>query len=178
MRLDPNDIQAQWGLGWAYLYNRQFDRAMTHYARARKLNPNDAEVLAEMGNLLIYVGQPKQALEQVQEAIRLNPNHYEWYLYYVGWAYEEAGMPEQAIEIFEKAIDLQNPDEEQLWYLPTVAAAYAELGRMDDARKVVETVLSREPDFSIAKKVARYPYKTKELADRYANALRRAGFPE
>ena len=49
---------------------------------------------------------------------------------------------------------------------------------MDDARKVVETVLSREPDFSIAKKVARYPYKTKELADRYANALRRAGFPE
>jgi adenylate cyclase len=178
VRLDPNDIQAQWGLGWAYLYNRQFDRAMTHYARARKLNPNDAEVLAEMGNLLIYVGQPKQALEQVQEAIRLNPNHYEWYVYYVGWAYEEAGMPEQSIEVFEKAIDLQNPDEEQLWYLPTVAAAYAELGRMDDARKVVETVLSREPDFSIAKKVARYPYKTKELTDRYANALRRAGFPE
>ena len=151
---------------------------MTHYLRTRKLNPNDAEVLEEMGNLLIYFGQPKQALAQVKEAIRLNPNHYEWYLYYVGWAYEEAGMPEQAIEIFEKAIDLQNPDEEQLWYLPTVAAAYAELGRMDDARKVVETVLSREPDFSIAKKVARYPYKTKELADRYANALRRAGFPE
>jgi adenylate cyclase len=178
VRLDPNDIQAQWGLGWAYLYNRQHDRAMAHYLRARKLNPNDAEVLAEMGNLLVYVGQPKQAIDQVKEAIRLNPNHYEWYVYYVGWAYEEAGLPEEAIKVFEQAIDLQNPNEEQLWYLPTVAAAYAAVGRMDDANAVVKTILSREPSFSILKKVSRYPYKTKELADRYSNALRRAGLPE
>ncbi len=178
VRLDPNDIQAQWGLGWAYLYNRQFENAMAHYLRARKLNPNDAEVMAEMGNLLIYLGQPKQAIDQVKEAIRLNPNHYDWYVYYVGWAYEEAGMPEEAIKVFEQAIDLKNPNEEQLWYLPTVAAAYAEVGRMDDAHKVVETILSREPDFSIAKKLARYPYKTKDLADRYAKALRRAGLPD
>ncbi len=178
VRLDPNDIQAQWGLGWAYLYNRQFENALAHYQRARKLNPNDAEVMAEMGNLLIYLGRPKQAIDQVKEAIRLNPNHYDWYVYYVGWAYEEAGMPEESIKVFEQAIDLENPNEEQLWYLPTVAAAYAEVGRMDDARKVVATVLSRQPDFSIAKKLARYPYKTKDLADRYANALRRAGLPD
>ena len=87
-------------------------------------------------------------------------------------------MPKEAIEIFEQAIDIQNPNEEQLWYLPTIAAAYAEVGRMDDAHEVVRTVLSRDPKFSISKKVARYPYKTKELADRYANALRRAGLPE
>jgi TolB-like protein/class 3 adenylate cyclase/Tfp pilus assembly protein PilF len=178
VRLDPNDEEAHWGLGWAYLYNRQFDNAMAHYLRARKLNPNDAELLAEMGNLLIYIGQPKQAIDQVKEAIQLNPNHEDWYVYYVGWAYEEAGLPEEAIKIFEQAIDLKNPDEEQLWYLPTIAAAYAEVGRMDDADKVVKTVLSRDPNFSIAKKVSRYPYKTKELVERYANALRRAGLPE
>ena len=178
VRLDPNDYEAHWGLGWAYLYHRQFDSALAHYLRARKLNPNDAELLADMGNLLIYIGQPKQAIDQVNEAIRLNPNHDDWYLYYVGWAYEEAGMPEEAIKVFEQAISIENPDEEQLWYLPTIAAAYAEVGRMDDARMVVKTILSREPDFSISKKVARYPYKTKELADRYTNALRRAGLPE
>ena len=106
VRLDPNDIQAQWGLGWAYLYNRQYENAMAHYLRARELNPNDAEVLAEMGNLLIYIGEPKQAIDQVKEAIQLNPNHYNWYVYYVGSAYEEAGMPKEAIEIFRKTIDL------------------------------------------------------------------------
>ena len=180
VRLDPNDYQAQWALGWAYLYNRQFDNALAHYLRTRDLNPNEAELLAEMGNFLIYVGQPKQAIDQVKEAIRLNPNHENWYVYYVGWAYEEAGMPKEAIEIFEEAIDLQNPDEEQLWYLPTLAAAYAHptVGRMDDAHKIVKTILSRDPEFSISKKVARYPYKTQELVDRYVNALRRAGLPE
>ena len=178
VRLDPNDSHAQWALGWSCLYNRQYDQAMAHYLRSLELNPNDAEVLASMGSLLIYIGQPKQAVDQEKEAIRLNPNHYEWYVYYVGWAYEEAGMPKEAIEIFEQAIDIQNPNEEQLWYLPTIAAAYAEVGRMDDAHEVVRTVLSRDPKFSISKKVARYPYKTKELADRYANALRRAGLPE
>jgi adenylate cyclase len=178
VRLDPNDYWGHWVLGWAYLYNRQSENAMASYLRARALNPNDADLLADMGNLLIYVGQPKQAIDQLKEAIRLNPNHYNWYVYYLGWAYEEAGMPKEAIKVFEQAIDLKNPDEEQLWYLPVIAVAYAEVGRMDDAHEVVRTILSREPDFSIAKKVSRYPYKTKELVGRYVNALRLAGLPE
>ena len=66
VRLDPSDYQAHWALGWAYLYNRQHEKAAAHYARARGLNPNDAELLAEMANFLIFVGQPKQAIEQVK----------------------------------------------------------------------------------------------------------------
>jgi TolB-like protein/class 3 adenylate cyclase/Tfp pilus assembly protein PilF len=180
VRLDPNDYQAQWVLGWAYLYNRQYERAMAHYLRARELNPNDTDLLTEMGNFLIYIGQPKQAIDQVKEAIRLNPFHENWYLEYLGWAYEEADMPLKAIEILEQAIDLQNPDEYQLWYFPTLAAAYAHptVNRMDDAAKIVKTFLSRKPEFSTSKAVSRYPYKTKGLVDRYVNALRRAGLPE
>ena len=59
-----------------------------------------------MGNLLIYVGQPKQAIDQLKEAIRLNPNHERWYTEYLGWAYEEAGMPSEAIETLEPVIDV------------------------------------------------------------------------
>ena len=140
------------------------------------LNPNDADLLADMGNLLIYVRSAETSHRPSEEgAIRLNPLHATWYVYYLGWAYEEAGMPKEAIEIFEKAIDLQNPDEEQLWYFPTVAAAYADptVGRMDDARKIVKTFLSCKPEFSTSKAVSRYPYKTKELLDR----LRECGAP-
>ena len=181
VRLDPNDYQAHWALGWAYLYNRQHERAMAHYLRARDLNPNDAELLAEMANFLIFIGQPKQAIDQAKEAIRLNPFHENWYVEYLGWAYEEAGMPKEAIEIFEQAIDLRNPSEDQLWYFPTIAAAYAHptVGRMDDAREIVKTLLSRKPEFSTSEFVSRLlPYKTKELLDRYVNAVRRAGLPE
>ena len=181
VRLDPNDYQAHWALGWAYLYNRQHERAMAHYLRARALNPNDAELLAEMANFLIFIGQPKQAIDQAKEAIRLNPFHENWYVEYLGWAYEEAGMPKEAIEVFEQAIDLQNPSEDQLWYFPTIAAAYAHptVGRMDDAHKIVKTLLSRKPEFSTSEFVSRLlPYKTKELLDRYVNAVRRAGLPD
>ena len=181
VRLDPTDYQAHWALGWAYLYNRQHDKALAHYSRARALNPNDAELLAEMANFLIFMGDPKQAIEHAKEAIRLNPFHENWYDEYLGWAYAEAGMPKEAIEVFQKVIDLENPTDDQLWYFPTIAAAYADpvVGRMDEALKIVKTLLSRKPEYSTSKFVSRLlPYKTKELVDRYVNAARSVGLPE
>ena len=181
VRLDPNDYQAHWGLGWAYLYHRQHDKAVAEYARARELNPNDAELIAEMANLLIFLGEPKQAIEHAKEGIRLNPFHENWYVEYLGWAYAEAGMPKEAIEVFQKAIDLENPGDDQLWYFPTIAIAYADpsVGRTDDARKIVKTLLSRKPHYSILDSVARsFPYKTKKLVDKYVNAARSVGLPE
>ena len=181
VRLDPNDYQAHWGLAWAYLYHRQHDKAVAEYERARKLNPNDAELIAEMANFLIFMGEPKQAIEHAKEGIRLNPFHENWYDEYLGWAYAEAGMPKEAIEVFQKAIDLQNPADDQLWYFPTIAAAYADpaVGRMDDARKIVNTLLSRKPEYSTSGALAHAdPYKTKELIDRFVTAARGVGLPE
>ena len=177
--LDPSDYQAHWVLGWAYLYNWEHEKAMASYSRARELNPNDAELLAEMANLLIYTGQPKQAIRQVKEAIRLNPFHEKWYDEYLGWAYEEAGMPQEAVEVLEQVIG-KDPDPEAIWILPTLAAAYANpaIARMNDAREVVKTILTLKPEFSSAEVASRNPYKTQKLIDRYVNALRRAGLPE
>ncbi len=100
---------------------------------------------------------------------------------YLGWAYAEAGMPKEAIEVFQKTIDLENPADDQLWYFPTIAAAYADpkVGRPDDARKIVQTLLSRKPHYSISNSVSRsFPYRTKKLVDKYVNAARSVGLPE
>ena len=50
--------------------------------------------------------------------------------------------------------------------------------RADDAHKIVKAILSLQPEFSIAEVAYWNPYKTKELVDRYVNALRRTGLPE
>jgi hypothetical protein len=50
---------------------------------------------------------------------------------------------------------------------------------MDDALKIVKTLLSRKPEYSTSEALAHaYPYKTKELIDRFVDAARRAGLPE
>ena len=113
VRLDPDDYQAHWALGWAYLYSGEHGKAAASYARARDFNPNDAELLAEMANFLVYIGQPKQAVDQLNEAIRLNPFHERWYVEYLGWAYEDADMPKEAIATLEPVID-RPPAKEQL----------------------------------------------------------------
>ena len=185
--LDRYDYQAYWVRGWAYLYTRdpdkvfrQHDNAVANYQKALELNPNDAEVLAEMSNFLVYIGEPLKAIDQLKDAIRLNPNHEPWYVQYLGWAYEHAGMPREAIATLEQpeAEVMHSAPEDLRWLLPTLAAAYAEIGRMDDARKIVDTILADNPEFSTAEVASRAPYKTKELSDRYVNALRRAGLPE
>ncbi|MGO4440553.1 adenylate/guanylate cyclase domain-containing protein [Rhizobium sp. RAF56] len=178
VRLDSNDYRSHWVLGWASLYNRDYDKASTSYTRARELNPNDAELLAEMANLLIYIGHPEQAVTQLKEAIRLNPFHDSWYSEYLGWAYQEAGMPAEAIATLEDVVD-PKPTEDQLWLLPTLAAAYADpkIGRSDDARRIVKEILALEPKFSIAEFVQTRPYKLKEQVDRRVESFRRAGLP-
>jgi tetratricopeptide (TPR) repeat protein len=88
-------------------------------------------------------------------------------------------MPKEAIAVFQKAIDLENPADDQLWYFPTIAAAYAQDGRMDEARKIVKTLLARKPNYSISESVARsFPYQTQELVDKYVDAASAAGLPK
>jgi tetratricopeptide (TPR) repeat protein len=148
------------------------------YARARELNPHDPEVLAEMANLTICVGEPDKAVAQLEEAIRLTPFHDDWYLEYLGWAYEEAGRPAEAIETLEKVVDLEEPSEAQRWVMPSLAAAYAEVGRTADAQKVVEIINSFNLPHSISYFLARTPYRSKEKAERYVSAVRKAGLTE
>ena len=176
--LDPDDYQTHWALGWARLYNRQHALAEDSYTRARSLNPNDPELLAEMANFLIYVGRPKQAIDQIIESKRLNPSPESWVDQYLGWAYEEAGMPEQAIETLKPVANEEEPTEYDLWVLPTLAAAYAAVGQTEAANKIVKILALHWPDFSSASVANRAPYKTPELRERYVTALRQAGLPK
>lgn len=183
IRLDDRDYRNYWILGWANLYQWDHERALAHYGKARSLNPNDAELMVEMASLLIFIGQPEQAIEQVKEAMRRNPLHEDWYLEYLGWAYEEAGRPQACIDTFSKVLD-PNPTAEQLWILRTLAACYAsaEVNRMDDAKRIAAKILELDPEFSMARHRAYIeevmPYASEALIDRWIAAFSRVGLPE
>ncbi|TXH33340.1 MAG: adenylate/guanylate cyclase domain-containing protein [Rhodospirillaceae bacterium] len=183
VQLGPKDYRSYWVLGWAYLYSWEHEQAEAAYNRARDMNPNDAELLAEMASLLIYIGRPEQAITQIKEAMRRNPFFDQWYVEYLGWAYQEAGRPQECIDTLEKIIDTQ-PTQEQLWLLRILAACYADpkVNRMADAQRTAKEILMLDPGFSMTahrKYVEEtLPYKSPQQIDRWIAAFSRVGLPK
>lgn len=175
-KLDPSDYRSHWALGWSYLYSWEHDKAGEHYEKALKLNPNDAELYAEMSNYLIYTGQADRAIEHLLYAMRLNPLHEVWYTENLGWAYEEAERPADAIRELEK---ITNPPE---WIRRTLAAAYAANGEMDKAREQVDLILKANPGFDITRHENyirdNFPYKNDALINRWIEALKKTGIAD
>jgi adenylate cyclase len=55
------------------------------------------------------------------------------------------------------------------------AAAYSNLGRVDDARQVVQILFSMDGKYSLKRAVGRHPYRNAADREKLANALMRAG---
>ena len=128
VRNAPDLHLAQWVLGWAYLIIRHdHERAEYHYTRARELNVGDGRLVAEMAQLFIYTGRYGQAIMNLKQAIRLNPYHEQWYDDFLGWAYEENGEPEKAVEVLSRI-----PELEAMWSYMVLARSYLQLD--DEAR--------------------------------------------
>ncbi|MFQ6004796.1 MAG: tetratricopeptide repeat protein [Woeseia sp.] len=142
--LDDADYESLWALGWSYFhYQGKHEIALKFYERAVELNSNDAEMLAEMGNILIYTGQPERAIVQLLQAIERNPFRDQWYDEYLGWAYDEAGQYDRAIQTLSGI-----HSHEGWWGHAYLACSYADLGRMQDANAEVQRIFELEPDFS------------------------------
>ena len=104
--------------------------------RALALNPSFARAWFLRGALSIWVGQPDSALEQVATALRLSPlgrigNH----LWVIGIAHFFCRRFDEAATKLLAAIQ-QTPA--WPWSYRGLAACYAHMGRLDDARAIVD----------------------------------------
>ncbi|MBR0714783.1 adenylate cyclase [Bradyrhizobium liaoningense] len=120
---------------WAYGVDPQFDRkeAIRLSRLALRIDDSDPETLAWAAFISAYmVGDSESEIEMADRAVALNPNSfYAWNSR--GWVYRVAGLPEEAIQSFERAIRV-SPIDPQL-YRPLTGMGYAliELGRFDEA---------------------------------------------
>jgi len=85
------------------------------------------------------------------------------------------GQYEEAIEWAENGL-IDNPD--QLPPNLVLAASYSFLNRTEEAHKAAEEILRIDPNFSLEYYAKTIPYKRQETADKYVEALRKAGLPE
>jgi len=104
--------------------------------RALALNPSFARACFLRGALSVWSGQPDLAIEQVEKSLRLNPRdrkgNYNWP---IGIAHFFARRFDEALA---KLLIAVQDTPAWPWPYRGLAACYAHMGRLDEARKVID----------------------------------------
>jgi adenylate cyclase len=91
---------------WGYSTDPQFDRkeAVRLSRLALSVDDSDADTLAWAAFISAFmVGDYERGIEMADRAVALNPNSFDAWLCR-GWVYRNAGLPEEAVRSFERAV--------------------------------------------------------------------------
>ena len=132
-----------------YADDPQFDRqeAIRLIRLAFSLDDGDPDTLAWASIISAFmVGDCESEIEMANRAVALNPNSFLAWISR-GWVYRIAGLPEEAIRSFERAIRT-SPVDPLLYRLFTgMGMAFIELGRFDEAIVAGKKAQRQNPSF-------------------------------
>ena len=194
VRLDPNDYDTHWALGYYYMNSgkagdfskgvKSFEVALDLFKNATDRIDRKPGLLAEMGEALVYDGRPDEGIDLLEQAIDRVPDWYRWnyaFALYCSKRYSDA------INALDKMY--RKPGDPTYLYdsLLTRAAAHAQLGKNKKANRAVADFLKtkqtkRETGWTIRDELKRTPFKATKagriLRDHWIDGLRKAGLPE
>lgn len=175
IELNPKDLQANWALALAHLWQHDLDGAIEAIDHAVRLGPSDAEAHATRGYILSYAARSQEAVESLEEAMRLDPQYPDLWLHFLAHAHFVGQNFADAAAILERRIRRQ-PDTDISRVL--LASCYGHLGRIDQARAEWNKALQFNPAYSVERKGQQLPYKNPADWGRIVEGLRKAGLPE
>jgi adenylate cyclase len=130
-------VNAAYTLGY---FGEDIGAMITLVDRALALNPSFARGWFVSGVLRLYAGQPEIAIEHAETSLRLSPRAR------VGWALLTIGASHFYMRRFDEAVAKLLLASQEDPSLPNpyryLAACYAHLGRLDEAREMVERLRS------------------------------------
>jgi adenylate cyclase len=122
-------------LTWGYAIDPQFDReeAIRLLRLALSIDDGDPETLAFASQISTFlVGDWEKEMEMADRAVALNPNSFHAWLFR-GFVYRNAGLSEEAVRSFQRAIRMSPVDPELRFAFVGMGFAFIELGRFDEA---------------------------------------------
>jgi adenylate cyclase len=173
--LDRSDFWGHGALGFTELFMRQHDRALAALDRAIALNPNSADAHALRGTVLNMFDRPEEGLVEIELAVRHNPHHPDWYLLGIGRAYYLLGRHDEAILPLNR---LAEASPNMATGCLMLAANLVALGRDEQAREHVATLLKTYPGLTLNQARSMTPFSRDDLLERYLDELRQAGVPD
>ena len=133
-------------LGTCYLYQGEYDLAISELQRTIELNPNDPYGYRSLGRGLLYVGLTDDAIEALETTLRLNPNTDAGSFFLLGLGYYLAGRYDDAIRTLKQGLGLHHNHTDLRIAL---AASYGQAGRREDAAGAAKMVLMLQPFFEL-----------------------------
>jgi len=179
--LDGADAEAHSTLAAARLYARgDYEGALAEAERALALSPNLASAHLAFGETLIFSGHPREGVAALERSIRLDPHSPvlpgrpgPFNLLALGLSF--AGEYQAAVEAAKRAIHSDpNFPSPYRW----LAAALGQLGRVAEAKEVLEKAIAVGPasfDMYVRRRV---PWHRPEDHAHMLEGLRKAGMPE
>ena len=175
LQLNADNGRAYSVLGVLQVVDGAYDEAIRSMQRAVTLDANSAEAYVNLALVLTYSGQPAEALTAMETALRLDPKAPQYVHDYHGWVLFMNRRYEEAIE----QLKTERDDPRGYFAAETLAMAYAELGRLDEARLALESLLKRSPNLNVEYfRVLYQHFRREEDLGLYLDALRKAGMPE
>jgi len=137
---------------FGYSPDPQFDRkeAIRLLRLALSVDGDNPGTLAPAALISAFmVGDCESEIEMADRAVALNPNSYSAWANR-GWVYNVAGLPEEAVRSFERAIRMSPVDPGLHLTLVGMGVALIELGRFDEAIVAGKKALRQNPSFPVA----------------------------
>jgi adenylate cyclase len=137
---------------WGYAADPQFERkeAVRLSRLALSIDDNDPQTLATAAMMSAFmVGDSESEIEMVDRAVALNPNSFHaWH--YRGWVHNVAGLYEEAVRSFERAVRVSPVDPLLHRAFNGMGFAFVELRRFDEAIVAGKKAQRQNPSYSAA----------------------------
>ena len=171
VELDGTSSLAHYALALAHYFRRELGPFRQAADRVVALNPRDAAQVGQMGQIIAFSGDWTSGLPVLERAKQLNPHHFGWLHFAHHFDHYRKGEYDQALEAAER-ISMPGYDMQCL----VLAATCGQLGRFDEARAHVDTLLTVGPELAgnVRKECSKW-LASDELVEHIVDGLRKAG---
>ena len=159
IELNNKDSEYLYLLGTAYFFViKDYDKAIEFHKKAAEINYTETirnhkeYYYYRLGKINLYLGKSQEAIENFKKAIKDSIDCFNDfykasdYWHYLGLSYEKNGQYDEALESYEKALDIDVRSElDDYFYdclnaLKSLYDLYKKLGKNDDAIYALKTV--------------------------------------
>lgn len=139
---NPNDFEAQFNLGYAYLGWQRNSAAVKELLKAIKLNSKSAEAWSSLAMAYDNLGQPGKAMNALYQAVENNPQNIQARINLAS-VYAKKGRVKNAIEQYKQVIQV---DGTNLDAHINIANCLITLNRQKEAKYYLESAITNNPD--------------------------------